>query len=130
MHPSHPSITVPALLSTGNISGALRDGEFRFLEYELPMEGLALDFTVLQGKLSVYGSFTVWNPTPLAVCDMEILDITAGISTSRLACADLFYETALIPPSGGPLYPTLFIALVGEEENTAFTLETSVGGGE
>ena len=110
-----------------SITTTIQEGENRFLQFDFPTDGLTLAISVLQGRLSVFGSFSIQNPTPLSACEIQIIDLTAGSNATGTACSQLFSNNILAPESGGPSSPLLFVGIIGEENGTSFTLETSGG---
>ena len=113
-----------------SINGTIQEGETRFLQFDFPTDGLTLAISVLQGRLSVFGSFSILNPTPLSACEIQIINLTAGSNATGIACSQLFSNSVLAPESGGPSSPLLFVGIIGEEDNTTFTLGTTAGASE
>ena len=110
-----------------SINTTIQEGENRFLQFDFPTDGLTLAISVLQGRLSVFGSFSIQNPTPLSACEIQIINLTAGSNATGTACSQLFSNNVLAPESGGPSSPLLFVGIIGEENGTSFTLESSGG---
>lgn len=92
----------------------------RLLKYDFPDEGLTLK---LEGRLQVYGSFTVPNPTSLTA-DFSVESDNEGI--------DYFVSPAPFTNndsdgSDDRQSNSVYLSIVGLEDRVDFVLETSLG---
>ena len=123
--PAHPG-TIPIELGLQN--GTLTEGANVRYELDIPEEGVTVRLCVREGSIILYASYTVTNPNE-ALHDFR----REVISTGTINCDDAF-----IPPentgsnrrkrqSEMESPSTLFISVVGVEEQNDFDVETSEG---
>ena len=124
--PAHPG-TIP--IEVGLQNGTLTDGANVRYELDIPEEGVTVRLCVREGSIILYASYTVTNPNE-ALHDFR----REVISTGTINCDDAF-----IPPENtgsntrkrqsepDQSNSTIYLSLVGVEEENDFVVDTTEG---
>ena len=128
--PHTHALTVPAPVEIGQtIESLLDEGELSFFRFSLPMDGMTIQLQVQQGRVVMYASSRIRNPSA-ALFDVRLeTDSTASV---YLDPSD-FEDDAPTPSSrkrqASVMFTntTIFVSVEGLENTNNFMLDTTFG---
>lgn len=125
MHPT----TVPAFIPIEQpVESMLDSGEFIYLQYPLPSNGMTIQLQIEQGRVTLYGSIDIQNPN-LAFHSFRIESSGRVFVAPEDAqpSSDNQRRLRRITDTGNYSSTTLFVSIEGEEDSSSFILMTTFG---